>query len=99
MKPEDMDVTLGIPKEYLSLHYKAGKDIKEIKRSYLERVAKGLADIKKWGPFTDILSLLVYGIILFPNMVDFVDSSAISVFWAVKDQGVDLVPALLADVF
>lgn len=45
------------------------------------------------------MTLLVFGLILFRNMDNFIDYSAISVFWAVKNQGVDPVPSLLADVY
>lgn len=47
----------------------------------------------------DILALIVFGIVLFPNMVDFVDTAAINIFWDVKNQDVDPMPALLVDIY
>ena len=47
----------------------------------------------------DILALIVFGIIVFPNMVDFVYTVAINVFWAVKNEEVDLIPTLLVDIY
>lgn len=58
-----------------------------------------MVGIKKWETLTDILALVIFGIVLFPNIINFVDSTIISVFWAIKNQEVDPVPALLADVY
>ncbi|WJX45870.1 hypothetical protein P8452_32719 [Trifolium repens] len=49
--------------------------------------------------FNNVLALLVYGLVLFPSSENFVDFSAISVFWAVLTKDKDPVPALLADVY
>jgi hypothetical protein len=45
-----------------------------------------------------ILALLIFGLVLFPKLKNLIDAAALSVFWAVKGMGEDLVPALLADV-
>ena len=49
---------------------------------------------KNWKAFNVILSLFIYGIVLFPSIDDFVDIPAINVFQAKKH-----VPALLADAY
>ncbi|KEH33891.1 hypothetical protein MTR_3g053450 [Medicago truncatula] len=49
--------------------------------------------------FNNVLSLLVYGLVLYPSTENFVDFAAISVFWAVLKKDKDLVPALLANVY
>ncbi|XP_050895792.1 uncharacterized protein LOC127102467 [Lathyrus oleraceus] len=45
------------------------------------------------------MALLIFGLVLFPNMEKLIDAAAISLFWAVKVKNEDPVPALLADVY
>ncbi|XP_050885351.1 uncharacterized protein LOC127090323 [Lathyrus oleraceus] len=45
------------------------------------------------------MALLIFGLVLFPNMEKLIDAAAISVFWPVKVKNEDPVPALLADVY
>ncbi|KAI5419272.1 hypothetical protein KIW84_043444 [Lathyrus oleraceus] len=99
VKPKDLAMTMGIPVGDLLLHYKEDRDIQGLKRSYLEVVAQRLDGIERWGSFVDILALIIFWIVLFPNMVDFVDTVTISVLWVVKNQEVDPVPTMLADVY
>ena len=39
-----------------------------IPRKHLEEKAKALADKGEWASFIDILALLIFGVILFPNV-------------------------------
>ncbi|WJX77329.1 hypothetical protein P8452_60649 [Trifolium repens] len=68
-------------------------------RSYLEEKARKFAASRDMKSFNNVLALLVYGLVLFPSSENFVDFSAISVFWAVLSKDKDPVPALLADVY
>ncbi|XP_050890804.1 uncharacterized protein LOC127096252 [Lathyrus oleraceus] len=52
------------------------------------------ADAGSWDAFNAILSLLIYGIVLFPNMEDFVDLAFIHIFMTKS-----LVPTLLDDTY
>ncbi|MCH95998.1 hypothetical protein A2U01_0016981 [Trifolium medium] len=52
-----------------------------------------------WTAFTDVLALTIFGIVLFPNMDEYVDFAAIDVFLAVRNQGHNPVPAVLADTY
>ncbi|KAI5409559.1 hypothetical protein KIW84_055110 [Lathyrus oleraceus] len=99
VKPKNLAMTLGMPTEDLLSHYKEDRDIQGIKRSYLEGVARRMDGDERWGSYVDILDLIMLGIILFPNVVNFVDVSAINIFWVVKNLEVDLVPTLLVDVY
>lgn len=90
---------LGIPIKDLLPHYKEDKDIQDLKRSYLEGVARRMVGEERWGSFVDVIALIVFGIVLFPYVFDFVDAAAISVFWAANNQEVDPVPTLLVDVY
>jgi len=47
----------------------------------------------------DVLALTLYGIMLFPNVEDLVDYTAIDVFIASKTRAENPVPAILADVY
>lgn len=47
----------------------------------------------------DVLSLLIYALIIFPTYEDFIDFVAVSVFWVILKEKENLVPALLVDVF
>ncbi|XP_050914771.1 uncharacterized protein LOC127129668 [Lathyrus oleraceus] len=99
INPKDLAMTLGISPEDLLLHYKEDKDVQGLRRSYLEGVARRMVGIERWGSYIDVMALIMFGIVLFPNVGDFVDVSAIRIFWAVKNLEVDLVPALLDDVY
>ncbi|KAI5395797.1 hypothetical protein KIW84_062108 [Lathyrus oleraceus] len=92
-------MTLGISPDDLLSHYKEDMDIQGLRRSYLEGVARRMAGVERWGSYIDVVALIMFGIVLFPNVSDFVDVAAISIFWAVKNLEVDPVFALLADVY
>jgi len=47
----------------------------------------------------DVLALVVYGVLIFPNQEDFVGYDAIHVFVAVKTQAENPVPSILADTY
>lgn len=94
-----MYINLGTPINDLLLHYKVDRGVLTLKRNYLEIVFQGFANTEKWKSFADVLALMIFGLVLFPHMKNFIDSTDISVFWGVKNQGVNLVPALLADVY
>ncbi|XP_012572843.1 uncharacterized protein [Cicer arietinum] len=66
---------------------------------YLEEKSVNLARDGKWDTFMDVLALIIYGIVLFPTIKDFVDFMAIDVFLAYKHRGENLVPAVLADIY
>lgn len=66
---------------------------------YLEEQMHRLARVEDWDAFMDVLALTIYGIILFPNIDEFVDLGAIDVFMARKFKGENPVPAVLADVY
>ena len=54
----------------------------EIPRKHLEEKAKALADQGEWASFFDALALLVFAVILFPNVDGLVDLAAIDAFLA-----------------
>ena len=54
----------------------------EIPMKRLEEKAKALANQGEWTSFIDILALLVFGTVLFPNVDELVDPAAIDAFLA-----------------
>ena len=71
----------------------------EIPRKCLEAKARILADRGEWAPFIDILALLIFGGILFPNVEGLVDLAAIDAFLAYHDHKESSVVAILADLY
>jgi hypothetical protein len=67
-------------------------------RKYLEKKAVGYVKTSEWKKLNDVLALLIYGIVLFPNIPDFIDLYALNIFLAVKIDDENPVPTLLADV-
>ncbi|KAH1213174.1 hypothetical protein GmHk_14G041180 [Glycine max] len=68
-------------------------------RKYLESKARNMASQEKWGPFADILALLIFGVVLFPNVDGLVDLAAIDAFVAYHHSKESPVVAILADLF
>ncbi|CAJ2635603.1 uncharacterized protein LOC123923460 [Trifolium pratense] len=56
------------------------KNTKRISRKLLEAKAQDLLARREWGAFNAILALLIYGVVLFPNIDDYIDLAAIGVF-------------------
>ena len=51
-------------------------------RKYLEGKARDMANQEEWVPFADALALLIFGVVLFPNVDGLVDLSTIDAFLA-----------------
>ncbi|XP_058747106.1 uncharacterized protein LOC131620103 [Vicia villosa] len=61
---------------------------------FLIKKADTLAIEKKWKEFNALLAVMIYGLVLFPNILNFVDLTAVCLF---MDQ--NPVPTLLADTY
>jgi len=68
-----------------------------IPRKHLEEKAKALEDQGEWASFIDVLALLVFGVIFFPNVDGLMDLAAIDVFLAYHHSKESSVVAILAD--
>ncbi|XP_004514576.1 uncharacterized protein [Cicer arietinum] len=68
-----------------------------LSRKYLEQKCQDLADKKEWSAFIDVLALIIFGIVIFPNLDNFVDVAAINVFLVFNKHKQNPVPAILAD--
>ncbi|XP_027922751.1 uncharacterized protein LOC114180647 [Vigna unguiculata] len=71
---------------------------KGIPQGYLEGHLRLLAEKEMGETFMNVLALTLYGVILFPNMENFVDQTALDVFVAYKIHSESPVTAVLADV-
>ncbi|RDX70996.1 hypothetical protein CR513_49703, partial [Mucuna pruriens] len=78
---------------------KGRNDVEGLPQSYLEERMKCYREEGDWQAVVDILGLLIYGIILFPHLEDYVDLAAIDVFLAVRYKNENPVPAILADTY
>jgi len=68
-------------------------------QGYLEWYLHQLMKKERWTTFMDVLALILYGDMLFPNIENLVDYTAINVFVAYKTQYENLVIAVLAKVY
>ena len=97
--PKLKDLAVLLKVSDLSLHFKTERDALGFRRDYLEKKATKFANAQNWESLGEILALLIFGLVLFPNQKNFIDVAAINVFWAVRVNGEDPVPALLADIY
>ena len=67
-----------------------------VPRKCLEERAKALANQGEWASFIDILALLIFGVVLFPNMEGLVDLAVIDAFLAFHHGKESPVDAILA---
>ncbi|XP_050919164.1 uncharacterized protein LOC127136674 [Lathyrus oleraceus] len=98
-KPKELEEVLDIPVKDLTPNIKIWGKVQGIPQEYLEKIAQNFAKAQKWEAYDTIMALLIFGLVLFPNVEKLVDVGAISVFWAVKIKNEDPVPALLEDVY
>jgi len=70
-----------------------------VPRKCLEAKARILAGRGEWAPFIDILALLIFGGVLFPNVDGLVDPAAIDAFLAYYDRKESPIVAILADLY
>ena len=74
-------------------------EVTGILRKCLEEKAKTLASQGEWVSFIDVLALLVFGTVLFPNLDGLVDLAAINTFLAYHHSKESSVIAVLAEAY
>ena len=70
-----------------------------IPKKRLEEKAKALADQGEWTSFIDVLALLVFGVVLFPNVDGLMDLAAIDAFVAYHHNKESPVITVSADAY
>lgn len=78
VKINDLSTLLGVPD--LSAYYKTDTEIHGFNRSPLEKIAQVMVDMKKWDNLVDLLALLIFGLIMFPNLENFIDDAPSACF-------------------
>ncbi|KAK7315894.1 hypothetical protein VNO77_34476 [Canavalia gladiata] len=79
--------------------YQTKSQIKGFTKKFLEEYMQHLANSNQWAVYMDVLTLTIYGLVLFPYMDDFVDLKAVDIFLAKKNKIENPITALLADVY
>ncbi|KAG2408055.1 uncharacterized protein HKW66_Vig0028770 [Vigna angularis] len=73
--------------------------VRGLPQGYLKGYLHRLAEEENWETFMDVLALLLYGIMLFPNVKNFVDYAAMNAFVGYKERCENPVTAILAKVY
>lgn len=88
---------IGMPAHQFSLGKKGS--VHAIRKAVFENHLEDLAREGNWAYFSKTLALAIFGLVLFPFTVDFVDQAAMDVFFQYEMQGAHPVTAILADTF
>ena len=67
-------------------------------QKYIECKARDMTNREEWVPFLDVLALLIFGVVLFPNMDGLVDLAVIDAFLAYHHSKESPVVVILADL-
>ncbi|XP_050889101.1 uncharacterized protein LOC127094290 [Lathyrus oleraceus] len=86
--------TLYLGKSVVDAHLKTKGGLSDFDLSFLLETLGALAKEDNWKDFNTVLACSIYGIVLFPNVVDFVDMNAIHIFMIGNP-----IPMLLGDVY
>ncbi|KAH1188390.1 hypothetical protein GmHk_U059552 [Glycine max] len=90
---------VGVSAKELDRMKQTRNSVVGLPQKYLEDKARDMASQEQWGPFADILALLIFGVVLFPNVNGLVDLAAIDAFLAYLHSKESPVVAILADLF
>ncbi|KAJ1436798.1 hypothetical protein SESBI_04108 [Sesbania bispinosa] len=88
---------IGLHPDQLKLEKRGA--IQGLRKSFLEDHLEALARHGSWHYFNKTLALTIYGLVLFPFVPNMVDHAAMDVFAQYKTQGLNPIPAILADTF
>ncbi|KAJ1377345.1 hypothetical protein SESBI_49000 [Sesbania bispinosa] len=86
---------IGLHPDQLKLEKRGA--IQGLRKSFLEDHLEALAGRGSWHHFNKTLALTIYGLVLFPFAPNMVDHAAMNVFAQYETQGLNPVPAILAD--
>lgn len=93
-KSQHLAEILHIGKKEVELNLKPKGGTHGFALKFLVDKAITFDEAESWDAFNTIFSLIIYGIVLFPNMEDFTDLASIYLFMAKNP-----VPTLLADTY
>ncbi|RDX64050.1 hypothetical protein CR513_57435, partial [Mucuna pruriens] len=90
---------LRVPEAEMAKAKRNRNDLEGLPKVYLEQRLCQLQEEEEWPAVMDVLVLLLYGILLFPQVEDFVDLIAIKVFMAERDRWENPTMAVLANTY
>ena len=79
-KPEDITVALHLKRLDTLSNLETRNGVKGFSPKFLIKKARGFLDAMTFLNFEDILALLIYGLVLFPNPDQFIYVNAIKIF-------------------
>lgn len=94
LKPEVVAASFYMTKQYVMENVGPKGNALGFYSKFLMKKASNFVNEEKWDSFKEVLALLIYGIILFPNIDDFFDMPAICVFLTQN-----LAPMLLEEIY
>lgn len=80
LKPEVVATDLHMTKQDVMANVWPKGNTVGLTSKFLMTKVSTFADEENWDPIKVVLTLLIYGVILFPNIIDFVDIPVICVF-------------------
>ncbi|XP_058746177.1 uncharacterized protein LOC131619052 [Vicia villosa] len=97
--PKDLNFKLIAAALYLSIkevsdNWKSNGGVSGFSLKFVVRKAKEEFEKKNWNAYNALLAVAIYGIVMFPNVPNFVDSAAVHIF-----MGKNPIPTLLADTY
>ncbi|XP_058725569.1 uncharacterized protein LOC131596851 [Vicia villosa] len=97
--PKEVNFKLIASALYLSIkevsdNWKSNGGVSGFSLKFLVRKAKEEFEKKNWNAYNALLAVAIYGIVMFPNVPNFVDSAVVHIF-----MGKNPIPTLLADTY
>ncbi|RDX60130.1 hypothetical protein CR513_61758, partial [Mucuna pruriens] len=89
----------GISESEMAKERKNRKGVEGMNRFYLEERLLQLSKDGNWQTIVDVIGLLIYGILLFPHLEDYVDLITMEIFLAKRDKGENPTMAILANTY
>lgn len=97
--PEISDLASFLEVPNLPSFYKGDGDVQGFNQTNLEFLAHKMVEGKRWVNLEDTLAFLIFGLVLFPNLENFIDNAALRVFWSARIFDKDYVSAFLVDIY
>ncbi|KAI5434468.1 hypothetical protein KIW84_021340 [Lathyrus oleraceus] len=92
-KSEEVAMALHLTKSDIETNWVTRSGVKGLLAKFLMNKAREFLKVRDVHAFEDVLALLIYGLVLFPNPDQFIDMNAIKIFLTHN-----LVPTVLGDI-
>ncbi|RDX83015.1 hypothetical protein CR513_36120, partial [Mucuna pruriens] len=88
-----------MPESKMVQKRKNGNGLEGLPQSYLEERLNHFLEKEDWLAVMDIFGLLIYGIVLFPHLENYIDLATIDTFLARRDRGENPIMEILANTY